>query len=228
MSFPLCVRRHMDLPFTVEEFFGVFRQYNEALWPAQILLIGLAVAVITLVLRSHRSSGVWISAILAFLWVWLAVAYHLALFTRINPLGYVFAGLSLAGAVAFLWEGVFRRRLRFAWVGGGRAFIGGFLVVFALVLYPAWSWYAGHPYPYMPTFGLPCPTTIFTIGVLAFLVPPYPRSPFFVPVLWCFVGAQAAFLLGVHQDFGLVVAALAGMVFLAGSKGPGASVWTLS
>lgn len=90
----------MDLPFTAEEFFGVFRQYNEALWPVQILLIGLAVAVIALVLSSHRSSGVWISAILAVLWVWLGSAYHLAFFTRINPLAYVFAGLSLAAALA--------------------------------------------------------------------------------------------------------------------------------
>lgn len=28
----------------------------------------------------------------------------------------------------------------------------------------------------LPTFGLPCPTTLFTIGLLAFVVSPYPRS----------------------------------------------------
>ncbi len=26
----------MELPFSVEQFFGVFREYNEALWPAQL------------------------------------------------------------------------------------------------------------------------------------------------------------------------------------------------
>ena len=217
----------MQLPFTTEEFFGVFREYNEALWPAQVFLLGLAFAAILLVLKPNRWSGVWISAVLAFLWAWLAVAYHLSFFTRINPLAYVFSGISLAGSLAFFWHGIVRRRLRFAWVGGGRAFVGTVLVVFALVLYPAWSWYAGHFYPYMPTFGLPCPTTIFTIGVLAFLVPPYPRSPFVVPVLWCFVGAQAALILGVHQDYGLVAAAAVGAVLLARSKGPTASASTV-
>ena len=86
---------------------------------------------------------------------------------------------------------------------------------FALVVYPAWSAWAGHRYPAMPTFGLPCPTTLFTIGTLAFLVAPYPRSPFVVPVLWCLVGVQAAFLLGVPQDLGLMVAAVAGIVLMA-------------
>lgn len=56
----------------------------------------------------------------------------------------------------------------------------------------------------MPTFDLPCPTTIFTIGLLAFLKTSYPRSPYIVPVLWYFIGGQAAFLLEVPSDFGLI------------------------
>lgn len=210
----------MQLPFTAEEFYGVFRDYNEALWPAQVYLVGLALVAIVLVLRPGRWSGIGVSAILAFLWTWLALVYHLAYFTRINPLAYVFSGVSLAGALVFLWQGVFRRGLRFAWSGGGRAYTGTVLIVFALVVYPVWSWYAGYHYPFMPTFGLPCPTTIFSIGLLAFLAAPYPRSAHVVPILWCFVGAQAAFLLGVWQDFGLVVAGAVGVVLLTRSKVP--------
>jgi hypothetical protein len=89
------------------------------------------------------------------------------------------------------------------------------LVVFALVVYPAWSVRAGHGYPAMPTFGLPCPTTLFTIGVLALLVAPYPRSPLVVPLLWCLVGAQAAFLLGVQPDLGLLAAAAVAAFLIA-------------
>lgn len=146
------------------------------------------------------------------------MAYHLAFFTRINPLAYAFSGISLVGALTFLWQGVVRGRLQFAWIAGSRAFVGAFLVVFALIIYPIWSWDAGHPYPHMPTFGLPCPTTIFTIGLLSFLVPPYPRTPFVVPILWCFIGVQAAFLLGVYQDTGLIAAGVVAAVLLAQSK----------
>ena len=208
----------MQLPFTVDQFFGVFGDYNDALWPFQVVLVGLAVVAVVLVLVPRRWSGVGVSAILAFLWAWLALAYHLAFFTRINPLAYVFSGVSLVGALIFLWQGVVRGRLQFIWRGGLRATVGVTLVVFALVAYPVWSWYAGHCYPAMPTFGLPCPTTIFTIGLLSFLVAPYSRSPFVVPVLWCFVGAQAAFLLGVPQDLGLTVAGVVGLVQMTRAK----------
>ena len=32
----------MDLPFTAEQFFDVFRRYNESVWPAQLALNGIA------------------------------------------------------------------------------------------------------------------------------------------------------------------------------------------
>ena len=159
-----------------------------------------------------------ISAILAFLWAWLGLGYHFAFFSSINPLAYVFAALSLAGAGVFVWQGVICRQLQFRLDSGTRRWVGVGLIIFALVVYPAWSYYAGHRYPTLPTFGLPCPTTIFTLGLLAFLVRPYPRSPLVIPILWCFVGSQAAFMFDVPQDLGLVVAGVVGIVLLARSK----------
>lgn len=208
----------MQLPFTIEQFYGVFREYNTSVWPAQVLLVALAVVAVALVVVPRRWSGAGISSILAFLWAWLGLAFHLAFFTGINPGAYVFAGVSLAGAVIFLWQGVLRRKLEFRVVRGFRTVVGIILIVFALIMYPVWSHYAGHLYPAIPSFGLPCPTTIFTVGMLAFLVAPYPRSPFVVPVLWCLVGVQAAFFLGVPQDLGLGVAGIVGIVLLVRSR----------
>jgi hypothetical protein len=51
-------------------------------------------------------------------------------------------------------------------------------------------------------------------GVLDLAVSPYPRSPLVIPVAWCFVGAQAAFLLNVRADLSLIVAGLFGIVLL--------------
>lgn len=211
----------MKLPFTVEQFFDVFRSYNEALWPAQVLLLAVALAAIGLVVFPRRWAGVGVSAILAFLWGWLGLAYHLAFFTAINPLAYVFSAVSLAGAVVFVWHGIVRRTLEFRLSRSARTAAGVCLVLFALIVYPAWSVYTGHSYPAMPTFGLPCPTTIFTIGLLAFLVPPYPRSALLVPVLWSLVGSQAAFLLSVPQDLGLLIAAAAGVYLMVRSRAAG-------
>lgn len=205
----------MVLPFTSEQFFAVFGAYNEAVWPAQFFLLALAVLALVLVAFPRTWSGWAVSAILAVFWAWLAVAYHLAFFAAINPLAYVFAAVSAAGALVFLWQGVVRRKLRFRLTRSSRVGVGVTLVAFALLIYPVWSAYSGHGFPEMPTFGLPCPTTLFTMGLLAFLVPPYPRSTLLVPVLWCLVGAQAAFLLGVWQDLGLLVAAAVGAVLIA-------------
>lgn len=208
----------MALPFTVDEFYGVFRDYNMAMWPAQWFLVALAIAALAAVLWPRPWSGVAVSAVLGVLWAWIAMAYHLAFFARISPAAYGFAALSAAGAAVFVWQGVIRRRLAFRWVPGLKAMAGVVLVAFALVVYPVWSSYAGHPYPATPTFGLPCPTTIFTIGLLCFAVPPTPRSPLFVPLLWCLVGAQAAFLLGVQPDLGLIASAVVGMGLLATAR----------
>jgi hypothetical protein len=117
-----------------------------------------------------------------------------------------------------LWLGAVRRQLTFRLSLQGRGLLGFTLVAFALAVYPAWSLLAGHRYPEFPTFGLPCPTTIFTIGMMAFLAQPYPRSPLLAPVLWCLIGAQAAFLLGVHQDLGLLVAAAGGVFLVVRSR----------
>jgi Family of unknown function (DUF6064) len=210
------------LPFTSDEFFAVFDAYNEAVWPAQLFLLALAVLALVLVAFPRTWSGRAVSAILAFLWAWSALAYHVAFFASINPLAYVFAAVSAAGGLVFVWQGVVRLKLRFQLARRARVAVGVVLVVFALFIYPAWSLYSGHGYPGMPTFGLPCPTTLFTMGLLTFLVPPYPRSTLVVPVLWCLVGAQAAFLLGVWQDLGLLVAAAVGAVLIARPSVPSA------
>ena len=208
----------MGIPFTVEQFYGVFRDYNTAVWPAQWFLVAMALAAVAAALRPQPWSGPAVSAILAAMWAWIALAYHLAFFTRISPPAYAFAALSIAGSAIFLWEGVVRRQLAFEWALGPRAVAGGALIVFALVVYPIWSTYEGHRFPATPTFGLPCPTTIFTLGLLAFATRPTPRSTLIIPLLWCLIGAQAAFFLGVRPDLGLFAAAAVGIGLLISAR----------
>ena len=208
----------MTIPFTVDQFYSVFTAYNIGVWPMQFPLLALGVLALVFLVRQRSYSSVGISAILAALWLWQAVAYHLAFFTLINPLAYAFAAVFMAGAAGFFWQGVVRRRLNFKVTSGWRARAGWGLMIFAWFIYPAWTYLAGHRYPAFPTFGLPCPTTLFTIGLLAFLVKPYPRSVLLVPILWCFVGSQAAFAFDVQADVGLVVAGVSGLVLLKNSR----------
>ncbi len=208
----------MTIPFSVEQFYGVFTAYNTAVWPMQLPLLALGLLAIVLVMRQRSYSGAAVSAILTVLWAWQALAYHLAFFSVINPLAYVFAAVFMAGAAIFFWQGVVRRTLNFKPTSGWRGRTGWGLLIFAGFIYPVWTFLTGHRYPAFPTFGLPCPTTLFTIGLLAFLVRPYSRSVVIVPVLWCFVGSQAAFAFDVTADLGLIGAGVFGIWLLIRSK----------
>jgi hypothetical protein len=202
----------VELPFTADQFFHVMRQYNQAVWPAQLGLNLLALIAVGLLAWRRPASDRWISSVLALLWAWTGIVYQLIYFTAINGAAYAFAALCLAGAIVFLWAGLIKQQLVFASHVAGRRIAGVLLVIFAMVVYPLLSVLAGHGYPDMPTFGLPCPTTIFTVGVLCFLKPPYPRYVLLAPVLWAAIGSQAAFLLGVYQDLGLLLAGAIGVV----------------
>lgn len=208
----------MNPPFTTEQFFEIIEQYNLAVWPMQFVLNLLALVAVALLIRHRASSDRAISSILAILWAWTGIAYHLLFFTNINKAAYAFGMLCLAGAGAFLWAGVIKKQLEFASTVTYRRVLGIVLLVFSLGIYPILSELFGHGYPATPTFGLPCPSTIFTIGMLCFLTTPYPRYVYIAPVLWSVIGSQAAFLFGVYQDLGLLAGGIIGVFLMIKSK----------
>lgn len=197
----------MSLPFTVEEFLGVFGRYNQSVWPAQLVLHAIGVGCVALLALRGRLASRLISAALALLWAWSGLVYHLGFFAAVNPPAPAFSVLFLGGAAVFAWQGALRGRLRFALDSARRGALGFALAAYALLGYPLAAMLAGHAYPYMPTFGLPCPTTIFTVGMLAFLRAPYPRWVFAAPLAWSAIALQAAFLFGMYEDLVLLPAA---------------------
>jgi len=208
----------MFLPFSADQFFEGFRSYNESVWPAQFVMTALAIAAVSLLRVNRRSAARGIAAILGVLWLWAGVVYHGLHFSKINSAAVMFGAFSVIAGLAFLWCGTVKGVMLFGAKLSRRTFAGTFLIVYALLGYPALSLWAGHGYPAMPTFGTPCPTTLFTLGMLCFLARPYPRLPLVVPILWTIVGSQAAFFLGVVQDLALIPAGVLGvlLIFRAG------------
>lgn len=74
----------MELPFTTEQFLGVFDDYNRTCIVAVAALWLMAVAVIVHVSRDPSRRSRRLSAYLGALWLWNAVVYHALFFTRIN------------------------------------------------------------------------------------------------------------------------------------------------
>jgi hypothetical protein len=142
------------------------------------------------------------------------VAYHLAFFRTINPAATIFAALCVGTAGAFAILGGLRGGMTFHKVRNGRDLLGWAMIAYALLGYPAVGALAGHTFPNAPTFGLPCPTTLFTFGLLLLAAPGLHRALVIGPLIWALIGGTAAFSLGVPQDYGLFVAAAIGFYLL--------------
>ena len=197
----------MTLPFTADQFFAVFRAYNTAMWPAVLLFwAATAIAVIAYVDR-RRLVDAFVPALLAIQWLWAGVVYHGTFFVSINPAAVVFAVMFSMQAALFAWLLFTRRGVHFSQDRGVRRGVALVLAVYAL-LYPCLAIIEGHAYPATPTFGVPCPTAILTIG---FLIAAGDTVPWFVaaiPIAWAVVGGTASFLLAVRTDLMLLVSAV--------------------
>lgn len=199
----------MELPFTLEQFMQVFRDYNLQVFPAQIILMVLAGIIIALSFFKISHSDRMISGMLSVLWLWMGIVYHWGYFSGINKAAYLFGGLFVFQGALFLFTGLFHNALIFKYKNDLKGWVGVALLFYALVVYPVLGHALGHRYPASPTFGLPCPTTIFTFGILLWVDR---RPPFYlliIPLLWALVGSSAALNLGIREDFGLPLAGLA-------------------
>lgn len=203
------------LPFSHEEFVGVFAAYNGAIQPAQVIayIIG-ALAMLLLALRRDAAAGRIIAAILALMWLWTGLAYHGLFFARINVLAPAFAVLFVLQGALIAYYGVFRPRLRFglAWTPPSARIAAGLgivLLAYAPLIYPLIGAGLGQPYIEMPAFGVtPCPVTLFTFAFLLLTRRPVPGVLLVIPLLWSLIGGSAAFLLQVPQDWPLLFSGL--------------------
>jgi hypothetical protein len=199
----------MKMPFTIDQFLEVFRQYNLAIWPAQIPAYLLGFLAVWLAFRKGTPSNRIASGILSLFWIWNGAAYHLVFFSRINPAAFLFGGLYFLQGVLFFYSGVIKSRLSFEFRKDLSSFVGALIILYGLVIYNLIGPLFGHSYPYAPLFGVaPCPTTIFTLGLFLWADGKFPRYLFIIPGVWAIIGTFAAASFGIREDLGLIPAAI--------------------
>lgn len=195
----------MELPFTSEQFLEVFRQYNNAVFPIQILFLMLALGMVGFAIWHKKHAEKAISAILGLLWLWMGIVYQWGFFSEINKAAYLFGAAFVAQGALFLSKGVLYNKLAFSHKPTPAVWVGSAMMLYALVIYPLIGYALGRGYPDSATFGLPCPTTIFTLGILLWLDKKPPTYLLIIPMAWSIIGTVAAINLGVREDIGLVV-----------------------
>jgi hypothetical protein len=174
------------LLFSPRTYYRLLERYNEAVWPGQLLALGLGLALLGLL----RGSGAWqgrvICAILAGLWGWVAGAFVWARYTTINWAAVYLLPLFGIEILLLLAGGVIRQRLKLRVTRDKRSMLGIAIFSFALVGYPAIAALVGRDWRQAEVFGIaPDPTVLGTLGVLTLAEGPLRRWLLVVPVLWC-------------------------------------------
>lgn len=206
----------MQLPFTAEDFLGLFERYNLAIWPAQVVMYGLGLVAIGLSIWKTRQGDRVISAILGVFWLWIGIVFLVVFYRELNGMVAVGFGLLLAiQGILFIYCGVVRQELHFSAGGHLQQIVGALFIVYALAIYPVLGALAGHGFPRSPVFGVaPCPTTIFTFGLMLWVDEKLPRYLLAIPFLWSVFAVGAALGLGIYEDVAMPLSGIIAVLLI--------------
>lgn len=187
------------LMFSARSYARMVESYNEEMWPWQVLLIALGLALTWFSWRGTRGRGgrMTFSLALALAWAWVAWAFHWQRFSQINTAASYMAWAFGAQAVLLAALGG---------VGGldGAApaarlparMVGTLVCGIAVVLYPLLAPLSAGRWTRAEVFGLmPEPTALATIGVLIASRPRHRGLLAVIPVVSLVIGLGTAWLL---------------------------------
>jgi len=200
----------MSIPFALEQFLELIRNYNLAIWPMQVIAYLLGIAALFLALKKTKYSSRIIAAILAFFWLWVGILCNLMYFSQIWKVFIVFGILFIIQGILFLIAGVFKSNVSFRFRLDAYSNTGSLFIIYAIAGYPILGYFFGRIYPQSLSFGLvPCPTTVFTFGMLLWADKKLPKYILIIPLIFSLSGFLAI-PLGIFEDIGLIIAGLLG------------------
>ena len=206
------------LLFSPRTYYRLIERHNGAVWPGQIVTLGLGLVSAGLLRRPAPSHGRIVAALLAILWAWMAWAFVWRRYTTINWAASYLVGLLAVEVLLLVWIGVLRGRLSFGLSRDAGGITGIALFTLSLAAYPLLAPALGRGWSQSETFGVsPDPTVIATLGLLL-LARGQPRWGLLaVPVLWCLISGATLLAMGSPEAWVLLAAPILAV---------GASVWT--
>ncbi|PKO60883.1 MAG: hypothetical protein CVU23_12990 [Betaproteobacteria bacterium HGW-Betaproteobacteria-17] len=205
------------LMFSAQTYYRLFELYNRDLWPLQMLVLVLGVAVLALWRRGGDRAGRAIAVILAACWLWVAWGFHWQRYASINLAAGYFALAFVVQALLLLWLGGLRGRLTPAPITRLQQRAGLGLLLLSLLVFPLIGPLLGRNWMQAEVFGMaPDPTALATLGVLLFAGSRPVWGLFPIPVAWCLLSGATLWAME-SPDFVVVpVAALLAVILAAG------------
>ena len=188
--------------------------YNEATLPIQAVMIIAAVILTYLVFaKPGKKTDVWMKAFLAFAFAWNGVVFFL-IFLR-NPVS-MFTGAPLFIVVAALFiVDIFTKKTQFRLPDAKWRKVLTVLWILLVFLYPLIGWALGHAYPRTCTPMMPCPLTVFALGLVAAATPNVDKKVFIALLPWALLGLPKCLgALDCYEDCILFAAGVYGLIML--------------
>jgi hypothetical protein len=213
------------LMFSPQVYFRQFELHNRALWPAQLLTLGVGAAILLALLRRDEKQLRLLVAVLGGLWIWISWAFFWDRYAMINWGAVYVAPFVAAEGVLLIWIGLARGRLALPATADAprRAAIGLFAA--ALALYPFVAPLSGRSWLSAEVFGIaPDPTAVATLALLAVTRGRSRWLSMPIPLLWCMLSAATLWTMEAGGFFLPIAGALAS-VALAMARGRSAAAF---
>ena len=202
------------MDFKLEPFLAMLAGYNQHVWPLQAVAYGLGVLSVCIAVRTFNGSSKIVSLVLSFFWLWNGAVFGIFYWGPEYAPAYLFSALLVVQGIFFLVSGVFRSDLTFKCKSDGYSISGLVFIVYALAGYQFFGYFLGHRYPvFFPPGLVPCPTNIFTIGILLLTDKKLPRHLMVIPVLWSLSGFMPV-AKGILEDIGMIATGVLGAVLI--------------
>lgn len=201
------------LLFSPRTYYRMFELYHEEIWPAQLVALAFAVAILVALWRGETWGGAAIAALLATSWLWVAIAFHVQRYATINWAARYFSVLFLMQAALLVWFGLVRRQLTFRRLGNGARWSAPTLVFVAFVLPPLAGRATDREWGQVELAGLtPDATAVATVGLLLLAAPRAPRALMLVPLGWCAVAGATLWAMESPEAWVSLGAAVVGLL----------------
>lgn len=176
------------LLFSPRTYYRLIERYNVAVWPAQMVTLGLGLGVLGLLWVQKPWQGRIIFGIVALLWTWVAWAFLWKRYSTINWAMVYLLPLFVLQVMLLIWSAIGRDRLSFRVSANVAGVAGAGLLAFSVAVYPLLAPMLGRTWRQVEVFGIaPDPTAIGTAGLFLLMQGRSRRMYLVVPVLWCII-----------------------------------------
>ena len=199
------------LLFSPQVYWRLFALENEAVWPAQPVVLAAAALLALSLVRERRHAGRWLGPVLGAAWLWTGWHFVALRYGSVNWAAPTFAwgfyaeaallaGLGLSGRLVFMQRG-----------RGARSGLG--LLVGAVLIWPLLAPLDGRPWREAEVIVIaPDPTAIATLGLLVLAERTrWTALLCIAPVLWLALSVLTLVTLGAWQGWAVLAALLGGL-----------------